>query len=173
MKFKHIAVLGFATLLTVGSIKEVVAQKPASTGSDIVAQAGAPATAPTTAPAGVPAGVPASTSASTPTGTFQAGEHPTQGTVSIVTENGKRYLVLSQDFQSAKGPDLHVIMYKTDAPPKGGLKKADYYILAPLKKISGTQRYAIPDKVNVANYKSVAIWCQKFNATFGYAPLSS
>ncbi len=157
MKFKHIAVLGFATLLTVGSIKEVVAQKPASTGSDIVAQASAPASAP----------------ASTPTGTFQAGEHPTQGTVSIVTENGKRYLVLSQDFQSAKGPDLHVIMYKTDAPPKGGLKKADYYILAPLKKISGTQRYAIPDKVNVANYKSVAIWCKQFNATFGYAPLSS
>ncbi|MDF5732342.1 MAG: DM13 domain-containing protein [Rhizonema sp. PD38] len=153
MKFKHIAVLGFATLLTVGSIKEVVAQKPASTGSDIVAQA--------------------STSASTPTGTFQAGEHPTQGTVSIVTENGKRYLVLSQDFKSVKGPDLHVIMYKTDAPPKGGLKKADYYILAPLKNISGTQRYAIPGKVNVANYKSVAIWCQKFNATFGYAPLSS
>ncbi|MDF5726194.1 MAG: DM13 domain-containing protein [Rhizonema sp. PD37] len=159
MKFKHIAVLGFATLLTVGSIKEVVAQKPASTESDIVAQA--------------PASVPASAPTSTPTGTFQAGEHPTKGTVSIVTENGKRYLVLSQDFQSAKGPDLHVIMYKTDAPPKGGLKKADYYILAPLKKISGTQRYAIPNKVNVANYKSVAIWCQKFNATFGYAPLSS
>ncbi|MGH8002539.1 MAG: DM13 domain-containing protein [Brasilonema sp.] len=115
----------------------------------------------------------ATTPATTPTGTFQAGEHPTQGSVSIVTENSKRYVAFDQDFKSEKGPDLYVILYKTDAPPKGGLKKADYYSVAPLKKTSGAQRYALPDKVNLANYKSVAIWCRKFNATFGYAPLSS
>ena len=157
MKLKYIAVLGFAALLTAASIKEVVAQKPASTGTEIVAQATAPA----------------STSTTTPTGTFKDGEHSTKGSVSIVTENGKRYVVLDQDFKSEKGPDLYVILYKTDAPPKGGLKKADYYSVAPLKNTSGAQRYALPNKVNLANYKSVAIWCHKFNATFGYAPLSS
>jgi hypothetical protein len=158
MKLKYLAVLGFAALLTAGSIREVVAQKPASTRAEIVAQA-------TTAPA--------PTSTTTPTGTFQAGEHPTQGSVSIITENGKRYVALDQNFKSEKGPDLYVILYKTDAPPKGGLKKADYYSVAPLKKTSGAQRYALPSTVNIGDYKSVAIWCHKFNATFGYAPLSS
>lgn len=149
MKLKYIAVLGFAALLTASSIKEVIAQNPVSTGTEIVAQG-----------------------ATLLEGIFQAGEHPTQGSVSIVTEGSRRYVTLSQDFKSEKGPDLYVILYKTSAPPKGGLKRVDYYAVAPLKNTSGTQRYALPDKVNLANYKSVAIWCHKFNATFGYAPLS-
>ncbi|MEO0844734.1 MAG: DM13 domain-containing protein, partial [Cyanobacteria bacterium J06643_5] len=27
--------------------------------------------------------------------------------------------------------------------------------------------------VNLANYKSVGIWCEEFNATFGFASLKS
>lgn len=37
---------------------------------------------------------------------------------------------------------------------------------------SGAQRYALADNVNLADFRSVAVWCRKFNATFGYAPLS-
>nr|WP_198648332.1 DM13 domain-containing protein [Cyanothece sp. BG0011] len=33
----------------------------------------------------------------------------------------------------------------------------------------GMQRYVVPEGINIANYKSVAIWCRKFNATFGSA----
>ena len=34
-----------------------------------------------------------------------------------------------------------------------------------------TQRYAIPANINIEDYESVAIWCQEFNVTFGYADI--
>ncbi|HYX14670.1 MAG TPA: DM13 domain-containing protein, partial [Nostoc sp.] len=42
----------------------------------------------------------------------------------------------------------------------------------PLKKYSGAQTYSIPQSINLADYKSAAIWCRKFNATFGAANLN-
>jgi Electron transfer DM13 len=44
---------------------------------------------------------------------------------------------------------------------------------SPLKKFSGAQSYKIPNNINLADYKSAAIWCRKFNATFGAAKLGS
>ncbi len=69
------------------------------------------------------------------------------------------------------GSDLHVILHRDAALPKGGLKKQDYVTLSRLQKVSGTQRYAIPNNVNLANFRTVAVWCRMFNATFGYALL--
>jgi hypothetical protein len=45
--------------------------------------------------------------------------------------------------------------------------------LGKLQKYKGMQRYPIPVGINLANYKSVVIWCQMANATFGYASLGS
>jgi hypothetical protein len=58
-------------------------------------------------------------------------------------------------------------------PPTYPLKTGDYVFLARLQKFSGTQRYAIPATVKLADYKSAVIWCRKFNATFGAAKLVS
>lgn len=151
MKFKHLAVLGIAALLTIGCAREV-----SSNQSDVQLS-------------------PATTVATnaTPSGSFKAGEHPTQGTVSIATENGKLYLELDQNFKSDDGPDLFVILHRSDAPPVYGIQNKDYVSIARLQKTSGAQRYAVPDNVKLADFKSVAIWCRKFNATFGYAPLGS
>ena len=106
-------------------------------------------------------------------GTFVAAEHPTQGMARIVSENSKRFLEFDRDFKSDAGPDLHVILHRAASLPKGGLKEQDYVILSRLQKVSGKQRYAIPQNINLANYRSVAIWCRQFNATFGYAPLQN
>lgn len=106
-------------------------------------------------------------------GSFVAAEHPTKGTARIVTENGKRYLEFDRAFKSDQGPDLYVILHRAAAVPKGGLKEQDYVTLSRLQKVSGAQRYAIPKNLDLANYRSVAIWCRMFNATFGYAPLAS
>ncbi len=113
-------------------------------------------------------------------GTFVSGEHTTQGTASIITNNGNSFLKLNQSFKTSdSGPDLVVILHRSDnvisstKPPSYPLKKGDYVILGRLQKFSGTQTYAIPNKINLANYKSAAIWCRKFNATFGAAKLSN
>lgn len=113
-------------------------------------------------------------------GRFTSGEHPTQGSVRVINQNGKFFLDLDQGFKtSSQGPDLVVILHRSanvigsTKPPAYPLKAGDYVILAPLQKFSGAQRYLIPANVNVANYKSAAIWCRKFNATFGAASLAA
>ncbi|BAZ66193.1 hypothetical protein NIES4106_09400 [Fischerella sp. NIES-4106] len=116
----------------------------------------------------------------TKSGNFVSGEHTTQGTARIITKNGKSFLELEQSFKTSNsGPDLVVILHRSDnvigstKPPSYSLKKGDYVILGRLQKFSGAQTYAIPDNINLAEYKSAVIWCRKFNATFGAAKLSN
>jgi hypothetical protein len=104
-------------------------------------------------------------------GKFVKAEHPTQGTVMLVSEAGKSYLTFDQTFKTDAGPDLQVILYRTSQPPIGGIQKKDYVQVAKLQKVSGAQRYELPATVKPGNFSSVAIWCRKFNATFGYASL--
>ncbi|WP_414544676.1 DM13 domain-containing protein [Nostoc sp. CCY0012] len=149
MKFQHLVILFILTAVTIGCTKEVTSNQPATQ-------------TPTTRTVASPIAEP---------GNFQAAEHPTQGKVSVITEQGKRYLEFDQNFKTDKGPDLFVILHNSDMPPVSGIQEKDYVNIAPLQKISGTQRYALPDNVNLVNFKSVAIWCRQFNTTFGYAVL--
>jgi Electron transfer DM13 len=102
-------------------------------------------------------------------GDFEKSEHPTSGKAQIAIQNGKKYLKFDSSFKSDTGPDLFVILHRQNAPKS--YTKADYVNLGRLKKVSGQQMYSIPSGVDVTKFKSVAIWCRKFNATFGFAPL--
>jgi Electron transfer DM13 len=111
-------------------------------------------------------------------GTFVRGEQATQGGARISTKNGRSFLQLDSAFKtSSQGPDLVVVLHRsrnvlgTTKAPNYALKGGDYIVLGRLKKYSGAQSYAIPANINLANYRSAAIWCRKFNATFGVAPL--
>ncbi|MBF2072531.1 MAG: DM13 domain-containing protein [Synechococcales cyanobacterium C42_A2020_086] len=112
-------------------------------------------------------------------GSFVSGEHPTQGSVRILEENGQRYIELGNDFQTNRGPDLFVILHRspdvigTTVAPTHSINEGEYVTIAPLESVNGQQRYPIPIEVNLADYQSVAIWCRQFNATFGAASLQS
>lgn len=95
-------------------------------------------------------------------------DHPTLGKAQIVRENGRRYLEFTQDFTTATGPDVQVILHRNGSIPVKP-KEADYIIVAALKNIEGAQRYELPNDVDINSFKSVGIWCRKFNVTFGYA----
>jgi len=105
-------------------------------------------------------------------GTFVAGEAPTTGAARIVTEGGHRYLELDAAFSTSdQGPDLHVLLDTPSQPPQTYANLGSALNLGGLHSSSGTQRYPIPDAINLQNYGSVVIWCRMANATFGYAPL--
>lgn len=111
-------------------------------------------------------------------GKFVDGEHSTQGNVRIIKQNNQRLLELDQTFTtSTSGPDLVVILHRladvigTTTPPDFPIKEGDYVLLAPLKSYNGTQSYLIPANLNLDDFKSAAIWCRRFNATFGAATL--
>jgi hypothetical protein len=102
-------------------------------------------------------------------GEFVAAEHPTKGAVTIVKENGKSYVAFSDQFKSDSGPDLYVLLHRQAKPDQ--YKQEDYISLGKLQQVKGSQRYMIPEDAKLADYQSVVVWCRKFNATFGYAPL--
>lgn len=97
-------------------------------------------------------------------------EKQTTGQVKIVTANGKRYLELSSDFTTAKGPDVQVILHRNSQIGVNP-KQNEYFNVAMLKSFQGGQRYLIPDYVNIDEFKSVGIWCREFNVTFAFATL--
>ncbi|BAY86435.1 hypothetical protein NIES267_59430 [Calothrix parasitica NIES-267] len=156
MKFKYVAVVGIVALLTVGC-------------GNVESQSQDSETQPQTETV---AETPASGSIQA-SGVFIDAEHPTKGTASIITENGKKYIQFDDKFKSDNGPDLFVILHKDDKLPITGIKEADYVSIAALKSTNGSQKYEIPENVDLANFKSVAIWCREFNATFGYAVLKA
>jgi hypothetical protein len=149
MKFRYLVILGMIGLISWGCREQTVSN---------LTDTQTPSVTNTTTPVA-------------DTGTFKNGEHPTQGKVSITTEQGKRYLEFDGNFKTDNGPDLFVILHRSDAPALSGIKEKDYMNIARLQKISGNQRYALPDNVKLEEFKSVAIWCRQFNVTFGYATL--
>ncbi|WP_353672199.1 DM13 domain-containing protein [Synechocystis sp. LKSZ1] len=104
-------------------------------------------------------------------GSFMQVEKPTSGTAKIVKEGNKTYVELGPDFKtSTDGPDLKVILAKPSKLPVH-LKGMSYIKLSPLKNFTGKQRYEIPATVNLKEINTVGIWCEQFDATFGFAPL--
>lgn len=112
----------------------------------------------------------AKTSKTLVSGKFVNVEHPTQGKAQIVIDGGMRYIEFDSSFKTDSGPDLKVVLHKAKELDLK-LKEGDYVSLGALQKVSGTQRYEISKNIDLSNYNSVAIWCEQFNATFGYAQL--
>lgn len=108
--------------------------------------------------------------AKTNSGSFVGVDHPTQGRVNIIEEDGIKYLEISSDFQTDEGPALEVILHNSPVVSTK-VQEGEYVNLGKLKAVSGSQRYQIPQDLNLDEYQSVAIWCQEFNVTFGYATL--
>ncbi|MDJ0634446.1 MAG: DM13 domain-containing protein [Xenococcaceae cyanobacterium MO_188.B29] len=100
------------------------------------------------------------------------GGHKTNGKVKIVSENGQRYLEFDQGFTTDNGPALKVVLHRSNSVG-ASIAEGDYIAIAPLNSFKGTQRYLIPNNLDLSDYSSVAIWCQQFNVTFGYAELPS
>ena len=98
------------------------------------------------------------------------GRKTTTGKIKIVNENGNRYIEFDQSFVTDNGPDLKVILHR-DRSVTSRIGESDYLEISPLQSFSGTQRYLIPEEVDLNQYSSVAIWCRQFNVTFGYAEL--
>jgi hypothetical protein len=108
------------------------------------------------------------------TGTFHGQVHATSGKVAIYDgKNAEKTLRLTQ-FKTSNGPDVHVILIAAnDAMDNDNFldKKIDRVELGKLKGNEGDQNYTIPAGTDLAKFKTVVIYCERFNATFGAAPL--
>lgn len=109
-------------------------------------------------------------------GTFISHEHQTSGKVDLIVDSdGKKKLVLS-NLSTSNGPDVHVWLSK--GPVVEGqagwfvAKDHEHFDVAPIKGNQGNQVYTLPDNINFSDWKSVTLWCEAFNVSFGAAELS-
>jgi len=83
-----------------------------------------------------------------------------------------RTVFLEDDFEVGPGPAFHVYL----VPKKEVRRSADvmgsmFVDLGPLRAFKGSQRYAIPNGVDVAQFDSVVIWCREFSVLISPADL--
>lgn len=104
-------------------------------------------------------------------------EHDTSGSVRVLRlADGSRVLRFD-GLSTSSGPDLHV--WLSDAAVKPGrtgwhvFDDGRYVSLGSLKGNRGDQNYRIPAGVDLSAYRSVTIWCDRFNVSFGAAELTS
>ncbi|MGH3461210.1 MAG: DM13 domain-containing protein [Kribbellaceae bacterium] len=110
-------------------------------------------------------------------GTFITHEHDTTGTAAVIRlADGSRVLRL-EGLDTSDGPDLEV--WLTDAEVVEGTRgwrvfdDGTYVDLGDLKGNQGNQNYAIPADVDLSKFRSVSIWCDRFNVSFGAAALAT
>src|SRR5215472_11351009 len=108
------------------------------------------------------------------TGTFHGKVHNTSGRATIYQEaNGKLVLRLT-NFKTSNGPDVHVVLIAAkDAEDDANFLKnsTEKVELGALKGNEGDQNYDIPAGTDLKKFQTVSIYCERFNANFGAAPL--
>jgi hypothetical protein len=105
-------------------------------------------------------------------GTFISRDHTTSGAVRILDLGDGRRIVRLEGLKTDNGPDLY--LYLTPHPAKGEEQAFDdgHLSLGRLKGNLGDQNYDVPAGADLTKYRSVVIWCDRFNAAFGAADLA-
>ncbi len=96
--------------------------------------------------------------------------HWGRGRVSV----SERAVFLEPDFEVGPGPAYHVYLVpKASVRDEAAVKDAMFVDLGGLRAFKGSQRYAIPAGVNLKDYPSVVIWCERFGVLISPADLMS
>src|SRR5215813_6494643 len=94
--------------------------------------------------------------------------HYGKGRVSVY----ERTVYLESDFEVGPGPAFHVYLVpKASIRSSADLKDASFVDLGSLRAFKGSQRYPVPAGVNLKDYQSVIIWCERFGVLISPADL--
>ena len=105
-------------------------------------------------------------------GDFTSRDHPTSGTATVYELADGARVLRFEDLVTDNGPDLKV--YLSTAAPDAPATEFDEDVvdLGVLAGNLGDQNYVVPDGVDLSRYRSVVIWCDRFDVAFGAAPLA-
>ena len=108
------------------------------------------------------------------TGAFHGKVHSTSGRATIYEEPDGKLILRLTNFKTSNGPDVHVILIAAkDADDDANFLKSntERVELGKLKGNEGDRNYGIPKGTDLNKFQTVSIYCQRFNANFGAAPL--
>jgi len=108
------------------------------------------------------------------TGRFHGKVHATEGRATIYRQADGKLLLRLTNFKTSNGPDVHVVLvaFKEAGDDANSLKASTERVeLGKLKGNEGDQNYEIPAGTDLSKFTAVSIYCERFNANFGAAPL--
>jgi hypothetical protein len=108
------------------------------------------------------------------TGAFHGKVHNTSGRATVYKEADGRLVLRLTNFKTSNGPDVHVVLIAAkDADDDANFLKnsTEKIELGALKGNEGDQNYDIPKGTDLQKFQTVSIYCERFNANFGAAPL--
>jgi hypothetical protein len=80
---------------------------------------------------------------------------------------------LEQDFEVGPGPKFHVYLVpKEKIRQSSDVKETMFVDLGRLRAFKGSQKYRLPDGINLKDYASVVIWCEHFSVLISPADLA-
>ena len=96
--------------------------------------------------------------------------HYGKGRVSVYEHT----VYLESDFEVGPGPAFHVYLVpKASIRSTPDVKDVMFVDLGGLRAFKGSQRYAIPAGINLKNYQSVIVWCERFGVLISPADLTT
>jgi hypothetical protein len=96
--------------------------------------------------------------------------HYGKGRVSVY----ERTVFLESDFEVGPGPAFRVYLVpKGSIRSSSDMKDVTFVDLGGLRSFKGSQRYPIPAGVNLGDYRSVIIWCERFGVLISPADLTT
>jgi Electron transfer DM13 len=100
--------------------------------------------------------------------------HQGEGTASVLRlANDQRVLRLEDDFRVTNGPDLYVYLSGAESPRSSDELHASGAVeIARLKGNVGGQNYDLPADLELAQFRSVVIYCRRFTTVFSTARLA-
>ena len=98
--------------------------------------------------------------------------HKGKGIATIFASSSGSAVLRFTEFSGTNGPDLKVWLVKAaNVRSSADVKASQWLSLGPLKGNKGDQNYIIADEIDLADYRSVVIWCEQFGVLFAAADL--
>jgi len=95
--------------------------------------------------------------------------HYGKGGVTVYSQT----VFLEKDFEVGPGPKFHVYLVPNQMIRDSSDVTSTMFVdLGRLRSFKGSQKYPIPDGVDLSNYPSVVIWCAEFGVLISPADLT-
>jgi len=91
-----------------------------------------------------------------------------KGSWSVVERDGATFIVFSDDFRAAKGPDLKIFLSPMSVADATGKTAVDGALnIGELQNTKGAQEYEVPAGVDLSQYGSVLVHCEAYSVLWG------
>lgn len=106
-------------------------------------------------------------------GSFVDRSHPGTGVAKVLNDGTEQRFLRFDPFETDNGPDLFVYLTRADAAADAAEfgVDGDFVNLGRLKGNVGEQNYEIPVDVDLADFGTVVVWCDRFSVAFTAADL--